>query len=210
MPSIPPKVYACVEWHLHHREELLREAQKRAQADEDDAMNGDGARWADSGAPRGTSKHADPTAMKAMKLIKGQQAVEQAARWQRAMAQALANYEGTMIGQAARLYYGTGEALDAVAARLGVNRQTIHRYREKVVCTCALYAAAEGLIRLPGRGALARAQEREKGADGEACERHSCRAQKAKGAQQAGDGRTQRTRKGAGKRGPDDGGGAGD
>ena len=103
-----------------------------------------------------------------------------------------------------------GETLDAVAARLGTNRQTIHRYRERVVCTCALYAAAEGLIRLPERGAPGSAQEREKGGDGEVCERDSRRAQKAKGAQQAGDGRTQRTRKGAGKRGPDDGGEAGD
>lgn len=149
MAIIPSKVYACVEWHLHNRDLLVSNAQRRAQIEQDDVLNGNGAQWSDKGAPRGTSKHSDPTAMKAMKIIKGQQAVKNAQQWEWAIGQTLSYFDGTQIEQAARMYYGTGDTLDHVAKVLRVNRQTVCRYRDKVVCTCALYASTVGLIRLP-------------------------------------------------------------
>ena len=150
MAVIPWEVYSKVEWHLHNRARLLEMAVNKARQIESDAMNGGGS-CVDRGSPRGVSKHADPTALKAMAIIRGEKELEKARLWGFVTDSTFAYFDGTVIGEAALRYYGQNTTILDVAASLHVDRQTIRNYRDKFVCVCALYASEKGLIRLNGK-----------------------------------------------------------
>lgn len=152
MAVIPWEVYSKVEWHLHNRANLLEMAVNKARQIENDAMNGSGS-CVDRGSPRGVSKHADPTALKAMAIIRGEKELEKARLWGFVTDSAFAYFDGTVIGEMALRYYGQNATILDVAAALHVDRQTIRNYRDKFVCVCALYASEKGLIRLNGKEA---------------------------------------------------------
>lgn len=150
MAVIPWEVYSNVEWHLHNRAKLLEIAVNKARQIEDDALNGSAA-CIDRGTPRGVSKHADPTAIKAMAIIRGKTELEKARLWGFVTDNTFAYFDGTIIGEAALRYYGQNTTILSVAASLNVDRQTIRNYRDKFVCVCALYASEKGLIHLNGK-----------------------------------------------------------
>lgn len=154
MAVIPWDVYSNVEWHLHNRAKLVEMAVKKARQIEDDVMNGSCV-GVDKGSPRGVSKHADPTALKAMTIIRAEKELERARLWGFVADSTFAYFDGTKIGDAALYYYGQNTTILAVADLLGVDRQTIRNYRDKFVCVCALYASEKGLIRLDGKAAKA-------------------------------------------------------
>ena len=151
MAVIPWEVYSKVEWHLHNRAKLLEIAVNKARRIEADAINGSGGACIDHGTPRGVSKHADPTAIRAMTIIRGEKELEKARLWSFAADSTFAYFDGTIIGEAATRYYGQNTTILAVAESLSVDRQTIRNYRDKFVCVCALFASEKGLIHLNGK-----------------------------------------------------------
>ena len=53
---------------------------------------------------------------------------------------------GNETGTTARLYYRRGMSQTEICEKLHIDRQTVRRRRDTYVTTCALYAAAAGLI----------------------------------------------------------------
>ena len=72
-------------------------------------------------------------------------------RWLDAINATMAYYdEFTQEGTMARLYYGSGLTIKAVAEKMDCTERTIHYYRDAFVMRCALFAAERGLIKLSG------------------------------------------------------------
>lgn len=77
--------------------------------------------------------------------------LETADRWEEVIRDTDREYPpGDETGTTARLYYRRGMSQQEICARLHIDRQTVRRRRDTYVTTCALYAAAAGLIDMKG------------------------------------------------------------
>lgn len=142
MPKpLEDQVYRRIEWNLHSVDQL-REAEAAIRRE---VFEGGGPSF-DHGLPRGVSKHSDPTANKALLLTDCKPR-----QWLEAIS-ATFDYYGpnSPEGRMARLYYGRGTTIKAVAARMKCTERTIHYYRDDFVFRCALFAAERRLIQLSG------------------------------------------------------------
>lgn len=154
MAVIPWNIYKNVEWHLHNRAHLVENAVENMTDIEDDVFNGSRALSADTRSPSGTSKHSDPTAQKAMTIIRAHERVENARKWGFVMDKTFAYFEGTLTGEVALRFYGQRRKILQIATDLDIDRQTIRRHRDEFVCLCALYASESGLIHIERREAV--------------------------------------------------------
>lgn len=146
MAAIPSDVFRTVEWHLHREPQLVRDAQRERGRAVDGAF-ATGCRIGD-GLPRGKGGHSEATANKALALVQAAMGVEQARAWVAAIRQTYAYYAGGDVGRMAERYYGQRVTLRALADQLGVAEKTLERHRDKFVSTCALFAAAGGVVRV--------------------------------------------------------------
>ena len=136
---IPAKGYKSVERHLHNvkakREEIDRARAAVMQSN----------RAFDLGVPSGHSKHADPTAVKALALI---DSTKKAEKWLEAIKQTRLYFYGMPQAVLFSQYYGAGISSTELSAAVGIDRTKLHRWRDEIVTRCAMEAVARGLIRL--------------------------------------------------------------
>lgn len=136
---IPAKVYKSVEWHLHNVKAI------REQIDNARAAVMQSNRAFDLGVPSGHSKHADPTAAKAIALI---DSTKKAENWLKAIKQTRLYFDGMPQAVLFTRYYGAGISSTELSTQIGIDRTKLHRWRDEIVTRCAMEAVARGLIRL--------------------------------------------------------------
>ncbi len=144
MASIPAKLFRAVEWHLHHESGLVETAVQRRREIIQKAVAACGPKI--DGMPHGKGNHSDATATAALALVKAGQEVEQARAWAQAIRETYDYYGDTPVFRMAADYYGKGVTIRALAARMGTTEKTLDNYRDKFVSTCAVFAAAMGLV----------------------------------------------------------------
>lgn len=138
MPKpIEKAVYKTIEWNLHNVSTLKRIVEEKRS----EVLQGSGPDR-DPGVPSGTSKHSDPTAVKALSIVDCRESL-----WLSVISATYAYYaDFTPEGRMARLFYGHCVSVDAVSEEMGVDRRTISYYRDGFVMRCALFAAEKRLI----------------------------------------------------------------
>ena len=138
MKAIDFKTYRNIEWHMHN----LPRLQKGAACNRMDVLYS--SVGVDYNTPSGHSKRADSTAQKGLKLADGCNA----SRWVEAIQKTCTYFEGQQESQIISMFYLKKKKIVDVAASLQVDRRTMSRMRDNVVYRCAMYAAADGLIKL--------------------------------------------------------------
>lgn len=138
MKAIDYKTYQSIEWHMHN----LHRLQKGAARARQDVLYG--SVGVDFNTPTGHSKHADSTAQKGLKLADGCYS----SRWINAITRTCAYFDGQQEAHIMALFYLGNGKIAEVAEKLGVDRRAMARMRDNVVYRCAMYAAADGLIKL--------------------------------------------------------------
>ncbi len=138
MKAIDYKTYQNIEWHMHN----LPRLQKGAAYTRSDVLYG--SVGVDYNTPTGHSKHGDPTAQKGLKLADGCTA----SRWIDAIKRTYAYFDGLHEANVMLMFYFSDGKISDVAATLKVDRRSMSRIRDNVVYRCAMYAAADGLIKL--------------------------------------------------------------
>ncbi|GHU66524.1 hypothetical protein FACS1894184_04710 [Clostridia bacterium] len=151
MPIIPAKIYRSVEWHLHHRSILVTVAENWQRRALEDVEAGCGA-VSDLAKPSVSGGRSDPTPSHAARLIAADADVSSAHAWVAAIGDTLDYYAETAIADMAQGYYGRHIKIKEYADKAGVDVQAVSRMRDKLVCTCALYAAGRGLLQIDERG----------------------------------------------------------
>jgi hypothetical protein len=106
----------------------------------------------DPGTPRGTSKRSDPTPMKVIQIDRLDALIANANAWVSAIDETYDYYYGTFIEEMARSFYGQDVKLGEFAKSHGMDRRIVGQLRDKFVCTCALCAAARGLVEVKKEG----------------------------------------------------------
>ena len=137
---IDRNTYGNVEWHLHNTSVLKRGiTQRRA-----DVLFG--SVGVDYNTPTGHSKHADSTAHKALKLADE----NNASKWLKAIKKTYAYYDGKDEAAVMQMFYFTKPkpTIKAIAEKTDIDERTIGRLRDHVVYRCAMFAAADNLIKL--------------------------------------------------------------
>lgn len=149
MALIPRKVYALVErkrrsrWIMIPRAEMeLQEAQARAvniAAPAFDAVTIHG-----SDKDRMTGKVAD--------ILRAEEKLRQARAWEKvfSLMDRVFPFESSQEGVVAAYLYDNGMTQKEACRTAGCDRQTIRRKQDNWVCHAALFAAAEGLIKIEG------------------------------------------------------------
>ena len=146
MAAIPTDIFHDVEWHLHREPQLIWQAE-RARGRALDCAFSTGCMIGD-GLPHGKGRHSEATANKALLLVQAGLSVEQARAWVAAIRQTYAYYRDTDVARMAAGYYGQRVTLRALAEQMGVAEKTLNRHRDKFVSTCALFAAAGGVVKI--------------------------------------------------------------
>lgn len=157
MPWIPRSVYDEVEAKLLRRTEMVRSASLRlARARERMRSLGSMPQELDEQTARrpGVNPHAihgkggasDPTARAAMQLERADQALRTALAWVDIFGRADVLFAHQPEGEAARHLYFERLTQQETAERMGVDRQTVRRYRDTYICHCAILAAQAGLL----------------------------------------------------------------
>ena len=145
MAVIPDKVRRTVEWQLRNSG---READRlRKELDEltDDLTS---LRSPDlSGMPHG-SGISDTVARAADRLASKREQLEREKAWGAVLKRTREHFLGLPEGVVLELVYIHGQTQQAAADGLDIDRQTVRRHRESVVCFAALVAAEKGLIRI--------------------------------------------------------------
>jgi hypothetical protein len=144
MAAIPAKLFRVVEWHLHHESGLVETAVQRRREIIENAVVACGPKI--DGMPHGKGSHSDATAKAALALVKASGEVEQARAWAQAIRETYDYYDDTPVFKMAVSYYGHDVTIRALAALLGESEKTLDRQRDKFVSTCAVFAAAKGLV----------------------------------------------------------------
>lgn len=150
MAVIPVKVYKNVEWHLHNERAIVKKAVENRKNVLEEVLDGCGLKH-DNGLPRGIGKHSDPTAVKAMILVRATEEVDKAEAWVQAIRETYEYFNGTNVGLMAASFYGRGITIKALASLMEIDEKTVDRLRDKFVCTCAIMAAARGLVNIEQR-----------------------------------------------------------
>lgn len=148
MAVIPAGVFRRVEWCLHNESGMLEKAIQARRNTIEDVLQGCGLK--DDGMPKGKGGHSEATANKAMVLIKASEEVETARSWVQAIQETYEYFNGSMVCDMAKSYYGKDITITALAEQIGTNKKTLDRMRDKFVCTCAIFAAAQGLVKIRG------------------------------------------------------------
>lgn len=150
MAAIPTTVFRTVEWHLHRESSLIANAKRDRERAIDRAF-ASGAGLGD-GQPRGKGTHSEATSNRALLLVEAGRDVELARAWVDAIHQTYAYFGDSDVTRMAKRYYGQRVTLRALAGQLGVAEKTLDRHRDKFVATCALFAAAGGLVGVETQG----------------------------------------------------------
>lgn len=146
MPMIPREVYDRVEDHLRRRTTAVERAAQRLQDVRQRAYSvSSRAPDAGGGKPSGKS---DPVARAALSVERAKEDLRRAMAWADVCSRCDAMLRGTQEGEAGILLYIEGLTQTDAADRLGVDRQTVRRYRDTYICHAALLAAEAGLIHM--------------------------------------------------------------
>lgn len=140
MPKpIEARIYRAIEWNLRHIDKLREEYFTI----KDDVLYGSGEKI-DTGTASG--KHADPTAIGALKIIDSKPSL-----WFDAINETYSYYsDSTMEGRVARMLYMCKLNFDDIAVAVKCSRRMLFFYRDNFVTRCAMHAAEKGLIKLTG------------------------------------------------------------
>jgi len=145
LPTIPEKVRRTVEWHLKNGGQEAERLRKELEdlTDELTALRSPDL----SGTPHG-SGISDPVARAAERLASKREQLEKAEAWAVVLQRTREHFRGLPEGVVLELVYVRGHTQQAAADGLDIDRQTVRRHRESVVCFAALVAAERGLIRI--------------------------------------------------------------
>lgn len=147
MAVIPGHIFRVVENRLHH----VCSAWRRAEDARDEEILSEALGGGDGYAvATGASHTSDRTARVALRLQEPAMAGELAAQWGRVIGQVRGMFSGCSEGLLFERYYGLNITVKQLAEQEHYDRQTINRYREKVVSHCALLAAEKGLLKWGG------------------------------------------------------------
>lgn len=144
MAVIPGCIFQAVERQLHRCSNLSAEPREHDQ-DIMSASLGGGQGYACASASRGS--HGDRTAKAALAQDAVSRQLEHEASWMLLVSQVRAIFYGHSEELLFERYYGSDLSIKELAAQSYYDRQTINRYREKVVSHCALLAMQRGLLR---------------------------------------------------------------
>lgn len=146
MAAIPAKLFRTVEWHLHHEAGLVETARQHRRETIDSAFGLCGMKC--DGMPHGKGRHSEATADKALLLVNASREVEQARAWVQAIRLTYDYFDDTPVFVMAAAYYGQDVKLRQLAKELGISEDSLNKQRDKFVSTCALFAAAGGLLKI--------------------------------------------------------------
>lgn len=145
MAIIPRGIYRAVEWHLHNVPRLMHQRDRQERADiVYSQMPGGIPCLGGSG-----GGHSDKAAKAGIALAEKDSRMDRYRQWQRCIDRTKLHFAGEPEFDMVLRYYGTNRTIEKVAGEMFVNKQTVNRYRDKVVAYLALLAACEGLISMP-------------------------------------------------------------
>lgn len=147
MSVIPQKIYRLVENRLRDRWTMLPRARAALYAAQAAAAAPPGQATDKTPVQGGGS---DRTQAAVLRVIQAEERLRQAEKWAAvfALLDETFPFEGTAEGVVAGYLYGNGMTQEEVCRATHCDRQTVRRRRDNYVAHCALFAAAEGLIRI--------------------------------------------------------------
>jgi len=138
---MPRRIYRLVEWQLHNAARTAERCREAVQDALDAAAPGGG-----MGGMAVQSGPGDRTAAAGLRLLEKGRALENAEAWLACIRETREHFRGSLTLQIAEAYYGKGVTVLQAAEHLNYEKQTINRYRDRIVTCLALLAASRGLI----------------------------------------------------------------
>ena len=146
MAVIPRGIYDACEDALKRRESMIKEAESRLAEARARAYDAKGAKLDPNGGGKPQGGHKSPTETGAETVIKAEEQLERARKWQDIFTQLDKIFEGREESKIAEAIYQQHKQQLEVAEALHYDRQSIRRFRDVYICHCALLAAESGLL----------------------------------------------------------------
>lgn len=141
MAVLDRDIYKLVEYHLYSYHRI----KERVEDFQEDVLFGQGGSIEPGG--HGTSRHSDPTALKALKLTNGRD-INTWLKWVKVTEQVMHRYRGTAKARLIQLRYFEEASVEMICARLHVDRSTYFDWVNEVVVYAALLGVQYGLVRI--------------------------------------------------------------
>lgn len=145
MGVLSRRVYKHIEWRLYHYHELRRQALELAAQREDILHRGPMPPTPGAG---GVAYKSDPTANKAVQLVRLEQKQVDAEQWVSVIERTISKYAGSHKGRLLELKYFADMSEQYICETLNIERTTYYAWRNELVTYTALVAAQQGLIRV--------------------------------------------------------------
>ena len=133
-------IYKKIEWYLYNYYNIRREVEQ----EKGDIIESGGRDIVEWGG--GISYHSDPTASKAIKLVRPD--IVEKEKWLEVIEGTIQHFQGTEKGRLLQKKYFDQLGERHICRELHIERTTYYRWREEIVIYAALLAVQYGLIRL--------------------------------------------------------------
>lgn len=139
MGVLDKKNYRKIEYYLYHYFEIRREVEQ----EKEDIIEAGGRDIVEWGG--GISYHSDPTASKAIKLVRPD--IVEKEKWLKVIEGTIQHFQGTEKGRLLQKKYFDQLGERHICRELHIERTTYYRWREEIVLYTALLATQYGLIK---------------------------------------------------------------
>lgn len=140
MGVLDRKTYRKIEYYLYHYFEIRREVEQ----EKEDIIEAGGRDIVEWGG--GISYHSDPTASKAIKLVRPD--IVEKEKWLKVIENTIQHFKGTEKGRLLQKKYFDELGEKHICEELHIERATYYNWRNEIVFYTALLAAQEGLIKV--------------------------------------------------------------
>ncbi len=138
MSIINREIYKKLEWHLFHYFDIRREVKEYR----DTVLNSSPPEFGEWGG--GVSYHSDPTAIKAIRLVKPE--IREKEKWIEIVEKTKAHFENTDKGRLLQMKYFDEEGPGYIQRKLHIDRATYFRWKNEIILYMALLAQKYNLI----------------------------------------------------------------
>jgi len=140
MGVLDRKTYRKIEYYLYHYFEIRREVEQ----EKEDIIEAGGRDIVEWGG--GISYHSDPTASKAIKLVRPD--IVEKEKWLKVIEGTIQHFQGTEKGRLLQKKYFDQLGERHICQELHIERATYYNWRNEIVLYAALLAVQEGLLKV--------------------------------------------------------------
>lgn len=140
MGVLNKRIYKKIEWYLYNYHNIRREVDQEKQ----NIIESGGRDLTEWGG--GISCHSDPTANKAIKLVRAELVEEE--KWLKVIKNTIKHFENTEKGRLLQKKYFDELGEKYICEELHIERATYYNWRNEIVLYTALLGVQEGLIKI--------------------------------------------------------------